>query len=299
VSDLVGQENKCSIRGGAGRAPRLDEKHEGEQTEDLGFVGHEVGEEAPQPDRLETQILAYQEVSITRRVPLVEDQVDGGQHRFEAIGELGVARDTVGDVCGPDLCLGPDQSLSHRRFGNQECPRNLRRLQSSQQAKGKGDLGHGSKGRVTTREDQAETVVAHGHHLQLLIAGVQQLALDMPVIPSRFTAQSVDCSISGCRNDPSRRAWRETRRRPPFHGNGEGFLDRLLGGVDISEDTDEYGHGATGLFSEDSLDIGAGRRRCMHVSPRSRPGRGAPQPAVDTPDSRPRPAPGPRRDRAP
>src|SRR5580704_923046 len=106
----------------------------------------------------------------------------------------------------------------------------------------------------------------------------------MPVIPSRFTAESVDGSISGCRNDPSCGARRETCRRPPVHGNGEGFLDRLLGGVDISEDTDEYGHGATGLLPEDPFDVGALRWRYRHVNPWARLGRDAPRPATDTPD---------------
>ena len=49
---------------------------------------------------------------------------------------------------------------------------------------------------------------------------------------------------------------RQARRRPALHRRGEGVLDRVLGDVDVPEDADQDGHGASVLLAEDSLDLG-------------------------------------------
>jgi len=45
----------------------------------LGLVGHQLSEHAPEPDRLGREVAPV-------AVALVEDQVDDGEHRGEAVG---------------------------------------------------------------------------------------------------------------------------------------------------------------------------------------------------------------------
>src|SRR6478672_11408765 len=56
---------------------------------------------------------------------LVEDEVHDRQHRSQPVGELGVARDPVGDVGVADLALGPDEPLGHGRLGHEEAAGDL------------------------------------------------------------------------------------------------------------------------------------------------------------------------------
>ena len=65
----------------------------------LGVVGHELGEQAPEADRLGAQLGAHEPVAGAGRVALVEDEVDDGEHAGQAIGHLGVAGHAVGDPC--------------------------------------------------------------------------------------------------------------------------------------------------------------------------------------------------------
>jgi len=54
----------------------------------LGLVGHQLGECATEPDRLDREVSAA-------AVALVEDQVDDGEHRGEAVGkQAAAARET-------------------------------------------------------------------------------------------------------------------------------------------------------------------------------------------------------------
>ena len=46
---------------------------------DLGFVGHQPGERAPEPDRLRREVFAA-------AVALVEDQVADAEHCGQAVG---------------------------------------------------------------------------------------------------------------------------------------------------------------------------------------------------------------------
>ncbi len=48
---------------GAGAPPRLDEEHQREQTQDLWFVGHELGQEPSEADGLGAEVLADEAVA--------------------------------------------------------------------------------------------------------------------------------------------------------------------------------------------------------------------------------------------
>ena len=59
---LIGEQDDVAARGHAGRPPGLGQEHEGEQAVGLG-PGQEIGEQAPQADRLRRQVGSGQRVA--------------------------------------------------------------------------------------------------------------------------------------------------------------------------------------------------------------------------------------------
>ena len=208
---LVGQQHQLAVGGGAGGPPRLDQQHQGEQPHDLGFVGHQLGQDPAQADGLGAQLLADQGVAGAGRVALVEDQVDDGQHGPEPVREVGLVRDPVGDPGVADLALGPDQPLGHGRLGHQEGAGDLGGGEPAQQPQGQRHLGPGAEGGVAAGEDQPQPVVAHGALLGRFAPGVQQGRLGVAVLAGRLPAEPVDGPVAGGGDDPSGRARRQPR----------------------------------------------------------------------------------------
>src|SRR5437588_6059116 len=91
-----------------------------------------------------------------------------------------------------------------------------------------------------------------------LVAGVQQSRLGVAVLARGLAAEAVDGPIAGSGDDPASRAGWRPARRPALDGRGEGVLDRLLGDVDVAEDTDQDRHGSPVLLPKYPLDVGAG-----------------------------------------
>ena len=129
-----------AVGGDAGGAAGVQQQEQRQQPLRLRLVGHQLGEHTGEPDRLGAQVKPHQGAR-GRRVAFVEDQVDDGEHGREAAGKLGVGRHAVGNAGVPDLALGPDDPLGHRRLGNEERPRDLRCLQPAEQPQGQRDLG--------------------------------------------------------------------------------------------------------------------------------------------------------------
>ena len=230
----------------------------------LRLVGHQLSEYAGEPDRLRAQVRPQQGTG-GRRVPLVEDQVDDGKHGRDAAGKLGFGWHTVGNAGVPDLALGPDDPLGHGRFGDEERPRDLRRLEPAQQPEGQRDLGGLVERRVAAGEDQPEPVVGHGPLLlrrgtARRVRAVQVMGLRVPLAADRLAAQPVDGPVAGGRDDPRAGTGRLAVRRPPGGRHGERVLDRFLGGVDIAEEADQGGDAPAVFPAEDSLDS-----RCARV----------------------------------
>ena len=213
------------------------------------------------------------------RVPLVEDQVDDGQHVGEPVGQFRVARHPVRDAGGPDLALGPDQALGNRRLRHEERARDLGGLEPGDQPQREGQLGLGGQRRVAAGEDQPEAVVLHRSHLLGGFgAGLHANRLGLPAEPGRLAAQPVERLVAGRGDDPAARVGRYAGGRPALGRDGEGLLDRLLGEVDVAEEADQGGHRASRALPEGALDggsVGAG-----HVTtPRGSPGTAGPRPA--------------------
>ena len=99
-------------------------------------------------------------LALGRRVCLGGDQVHHGQDPGQAIGELGVGRDGVGDLRRGDLGSGAHQALGHGGLWHQEGPGDRGHLQAGQGTKGQGDLGLAAKRRMAAGEGQAQQVVS-------------------------------------------------------------------------------------------------------------------------------------------
>ena len=71
------------------------------------------------------ELAPHELVARRRRVALVEDEVDDGHHGVEALGQLVLVGDAVGDAGGADLLLGAHEPLRHRDGGHEERARDL------------------------------------------------------------------------------------------------------------------------------------------------------------------------------
>ena len=96
-------------------------------------------------------------------VALGEDQVEHREHGRQPVGQVGLVRDAVRDPRLPDLVLGPDQPLRHRRLGDEEQRGRSRPSSGRPSSRRVSATCAGVRERgVAAGEDQAEPVVAHG-----------------------------------------------------------------------------------------------------------------------------------------
>jgi len=146
---------------------------------------------------------------------------------------------------------------------------------------GEGDPGLGRQGRVAAGEDQPQPVVGDGVHLVVLPAGRLQQGQGSPALGQpALAAEPVDGLVAGGGDDPGPGPVGDARARPTLDGDQEGLLDRLLGQVEVAEDTDEGGHGLPGLLPEHPLDQRTGLCGHPHLLTVRGLRRAAPDPAV-------------------
>ncbi len=199
--------------------------------------------------------VAREVVTLGGEVALVEDEVDDGQDRTQPVGQLGVGRDSVGDVGGLDLALGPHEPLGHRRLRDEEGTGDLGCLQPGDEPQGERHLGARRQGRVAAGEDQAQLVVDQGPDLLGLVGHLVAGGLGLALVAGALAADLVDAPVAGGRDDPAGGAGRQPALRPSFEGDDEGVLDRLLGEIDVAEEADQAGHRSPGFGTEDALDV--------------------------------------------
>ena len=252
---LVAQQHEVAVGVDTGGAPRLDEQHQRQQSHHFRLLRHQLCQEPPEADRLGAEVLPNEPVARRGCVPLVENQVDDGQHSPEAARELGFVRDAIRDSRVANLCLGPDQPLGHRRFRRQKRAGDLGRREPPDEPQRQGDLDAGGQRRVAAREDQAQPIVAHGVLLDRLAAGMQEDRLRVPILARRLATDAVDRLVAGSGDDPTCRARRQSAGRPRAHRRGKRILHGVLGHVDVADDTHQDRHGATILGTEHPFDL--------------------------------------------
>ena len=184
---------------------------------------------------------------------------------LQAVGELGAAGNPVGGVVVAQLALGPHDALGHRRLGHEEGPGDLGGVEAAEQAQREGDLGVGRQRRVAAEEHQPQLVVGDdvdeqvevgelGVGVGFHVVGVQSVSSEVAVVAGGLPAQAVDGPVAGGGRDPAAGVRRHALGRPPLGGDGERLRDRVLGEVDVAEDTDQGGGAATGFAPEDVLE---------------------------------------------
>jgi hypothetical protein len=116
-------------------------------------------------------------------------------------------------------------------------------------------------------EDQAQAVVGHlslshglGRQLRLGGLGLARLealeALEhlLLLLSEPLAPQPVDRLVAGDARDPGAGVVGDAVGRPPLERDDEGLLDRLLGGVDVTEDADQARDRPSRLVPEQAVD---------------------------------------------
>ena len=157
------------------------EEHQREQAERLRLVGHQDGEQLREPDRLLAEVGADVLAAAARRVALVEDEIQDGEHRAKPLWEHVVGWDAERDPGIADLPLRADEPLRHRRLGDEEGACDLGRRQAGDLAERQRDAGLRGERGVAAGEDEREAVVGDRAHVVLLggqrLQSRQQLGL--------------------------------------------------------------------------------------------------------------------------
>jgi hypothetical protein len=243
--DLAGRvEARC--------ASRVMQKHQAEQTERLGFVRHQLGEQAGQANRLRTQVLADQLCPVASEVALVEQAIHHREHGPQTFGQLVIRRHPVGNASIPDLLLGPHQALGHRIVGNQERARDLRGGQTAQRPQCQGNLGLDRQCGVAAGEDQPKPVITNSIR-GLVAADIgrgRHRKLPQLDLTHGSAAKPVHGSVPGSRLQPTGRVGRHTVTRPTLQRPRERVLSTLFGQIPVTGDTDQVCHHPAPLGAE-------------------------------------------------
>ena len=223
--------------------------------------------DAGEADRLGAKLAADERLARSRRVALVEDEIERGEHRGEAIGKLVVGRDDVRDAGAGDLALRADEPLLHRRLGGQERAGDFGRLQAAERAQRQGDPRLRRERRMAAGEDQPQPIVRDGAvvDLVLLAQGHERLELAHLVLEPAGPPDPVDGLVAGRGRDPRAGVARQPALRPHLERDQEGVLDGLLGEVEVAEDADERRDRPSRLLAEQAVD-GLGRRGYRRAS---------------------------------
>jgi len=239
---LILQQYHLAARPNPCIPPRVLEEHESEKAKHLRLVGHERAERPPQPDGLRAQLPSDQCVAGARGVPLVEDQVQDGEHRRQALRKQVVGGNAVRDACLADLFLGPNEALGQGRLRNEEGSSDLGGGEASQRSERERDLCLGGERWVTTGEHEPKAIVRDStrliHHVHRLEIGkpLQDLSL---LYQSPIPSEAIDGLVPGSERDPCSGVFGDSVRRPSLQSDEEGFLNGLLRKVKVAEDADE------------------------------------------------------------
>ena len=144
---LVSQEHHRPV-GEPCVPPRVADQHQRHEPMHLRFVGHQLGECSPEPDRLGGQRPAP-------AVALVEDQVDDAEHRVEAVRQQVRRRHAERDAGRLDLPLRAHEPLRHRLVGDEERPRDLLRGETAESTERERDLCVEREGGVAAGEQSS------------------------------------------------------------------------------------------------------------------------------------------------
>src|SRR5689334_17601281 len=85
---LLVEECRLAVGSNARLAPRVVEEEQRQEAGNFGLVGHQLGEEPAEADRLVAEVVANQVVATRRGVALIEDEVYDRENGIQALRQL-------------------------------------------------------------------------------------------------------------------------------------------------------------------------------------------------------------------
>jgi hypothetical protein len=243
---LIGQRDQVAVAE-PGVPTGVVQQHHGQQAVYLRLVRHQLDERPAEPQRLRRQVAAA-------AVALVEDEVDDGQHRREAVGQQAVGRNPEGDGGGLDPALGPDQALRHRGLGYEEGAGDLVCGEPAERAQREGHLCLDRKRGVAAGEDQLQPLVGERRAVHLVLRRLLGRELGGLGLQRLLAAGAVDGPVAGRRQQPGSGIGGIPVARPALGGDGERLLGRFLGEVEITEEADQRSEHTAPLVAEGLLE---------------------------------------------
>lgn len=205
----------------------------------------------------------------SRRISLVEDEVDHFQDGGDPRGELTPPRDFEWRTRLCQRPLRPDDPLRDGRLRDEKRPRNLVCRQSPKEAQSEGRAHFGGKYRMAGDEDQPEKIVpdmvvrtlfdlAHG-----LLLFLFDVPADLAMLPIQHcvAAKEVDGAMLRGSHQPGPRIVGDPGLRPPLERGDEGVLREVLGDADVPHDARQRGNELRGFNTpygvDRSVDVGS------------------------------------------
>ena len=187
---------------------------------------------------------------------LGEEQVHGGEHRREPVGQLVGRWHLVGDGLVGQPALGPHQPLRHRCFRDQEESSDLGRRQTAERPQREGHAALDRQRRVARGEDQPEEVVADDLRVGIvppIQGGEAPVGGALLVVSLGVPAEPVDRLVPGDRGDPGAGLVGDPGPRPLLERDHERILHRVLGAIEVAEDAGEGGESRRRFGTERGL----------------------------------------------
>ena len=125
-----------------------------------GSFGSELGEDAPEAERVLAEARPHPVVAGGRGVALVEHEIDHFEHRGEPFASLRPVRNLEGHVGLRERALGADDALRDGRLADEERAGDLVGGQTAEETQREGDARLGGQHWVTGDEHEAQQVVA-------------------------------------------------------------------------------------------------------------------------------------------
>src|SRR5690606_34761692 len=179
---------------------------------------------------------------------------------------LRIRRHLVRDAGIADLALCPNDPLCQRRRRREKGARYLFRGQAADLTQRKRDPGFESDRRGTAGKDKPKAIILEGVYVPLVTPGALDRARHLldRFVEARASAYSVDCLEAAGRYEPGTRIPRKALLRPLLRRGHEGFLERILGKVEISQQPDEGGQNTARFPPIDLFHHVDRRRRAVH-----------------------------------
>ena len=153
-SILLVERNQLALRPGPRRTARVRQQHQRQQPGDLGFAGN--NRYTARVSRIASfeRSVAMHCGTAGARVSLVEHEIEHVQHGVEPRRALGGGRHPERHARRPDRGLRAADALRHRRFGDEERARDLRRRQPAHCAQRQPDRRRSRQCRMRAHEEQ-------------------------------------------------------------------------------------------------------------------------------------------------